>query len=134
MAWGGGGEAGLAEVVYEPLPAMGREELRRLRATIGQADSEGDTAPPSRRHRSASSVAGVVIGLQDPAVPAIHFGELLEEVDRKLEKLLDGGSVTVVNEEWGRALAGVHSEISALRSQVHDLQASLDRLVIALLG
>jgi hypothetical protein len=132
MAWGGSGETALAEVVYEPLPTMDREELRKLRATIGEPDDDSEV--PSRRARATSSFEGAVIDLRDGAAPSVRFGELLEEIDRKLEKLLDGGPVSVINTGTTRALNGIHSEIDDLRNQLHHLQSSLDRLTDALIG
>ena len=126
MVRGGARAVGTDDVVYEPLPEMDSEELARLRAVIGFADDDSGAMRSRRPSR--------IIDLRDGDEPRSYLEEVLEEVDRKLEKLLDGGPVTVVNDGYGAALGAVHGEIEVLRVQVKQLQSSLDRLTRSLMG
>jgi hypothetical protein len=138
MAWGGKAEVADGDVVYEPLPQLDRDELRRLRATIGLP--EADQREPIRPRVLADRVpvppvaATTVIDLRDAAAPRVNLVELLEEVDRKLAKLIDGGSMPVFNDFFGDALVEVQSEMGDMRQQLDDLQASLNKLARKLLG
>jgi hypothetical protein len=60
--------------------------------------------------------------------------ELLEAVDRKLEKLLEAGPELIFNDFISQAFVSVHSEIDQLRGEMRQLQSSLDQLSRALLG
>lgn len=124
---------GPADVVYEPLPEMDGEELGRLRAIIGFPDPENGSIR-SRVRSHPSPLDDGVIDLHDSHRPESYLAELLDEVDRKLEKLLDGGPVTVINDGISQALASVHCEIGDMRHQLEQLQASLDRVTRSLIG
>jgi len=116
----------LDHVLYEPLPALDRDELRRLRAIIGpRDDNAADVGSPL--------LAGV-IDLRDGHAPRSHFEEAIEEVDRKLGKLLDGRPVTVINDGFSQALIAVRGEIDEVRAQLTQLQSSVERLTQLLIG
>jgi hypothetical protein len=136
VAWGGSAEVSEDDFVYEPLPQLDRDELRRLRATIGLPANE---PRPKRRARlladrvpAAGAVAEPVIDLRDADAPR-NLTELLEDVDRKLEKLIVGGSMSEAD-DFSAALVSMDAEIGDMRDQLTDLQASLEQLTRQLLG
>jgi hypothetical protein len=138
----GNGDTGV-DVVDQPLPEMDREELRRLRAIIGPPGA--DSAPTRPRGQGnghgrpePSPLPEVVNGHNGHAryegLRSRSLAELLEEIDRKLEKLLDAGPEPIFTDFVGQALVSVQSEIDVLRGEMRQLQSSLDQLSNALLG
>ncbi|MEY2404392.1 MAG: hypothetical protein QOD38_1943 [Acidimicrobiaceae bacterium] len=147
MAWGGSTELSPTDCVYEPLPEMDQEELRRLRATIGfpQEDSV-----PLRLH-SARTVIDLrdgadvdadaddrVSGTDDHVDAAERAGGgvvgLLADVDRKVDQLIELDPAPVFNAFFGEALVSLHGEIEDMHQHIERLQASIDVLTRALLG
>jgi hypothetical protein len=126
VIWNSSREVDVNDVVYEPLPAMDGDELGRLRTIIGLPD-DGSGEIPARR-------PSPVIDLGDHREPRNYLEERLDEVDRKLEKLLDAGPMPVFNAFFGEALVSVHSEIDELRIQLQQLQSSIDLLRQTLFG
>lgn len=137
MALGGNPEVGrAADIVYEPLPEMDSAELARLRAVIGMPDVEAQPIWPRPRHAKTIDLSDepVVDFDATPAPPAHSLIELLEEVDRKLEKLLHAGPAVPSSNGVGASLNALHCEVDDMRHRVEQLQTSLDALTRSLLG
>ncbi|MEY2420267.1 MAG: hypothetical protein QOI95_334 [Acidimicrobiaceae bacterium] len=150
MAWGGSQDAEV-DVVYEPLPEMDGDELRRLRETIGLADDSSERIRPRASVESVDSVDAVddddvrddrvplprsapLFELRDSDPPDSNMRELLEEVDRKLEKLIEMGPLPVFNTFFGEALVSLHADLADVQRQLAELHASVEALTHALLG
>jgi hypothetical protein len=141
MAWGGSHEPeAVGDDVYEPLPEMDRDELQRLRATIGLPDESLEPVrlrirfPADQREPIRPRAAAPIIELHDSDPPDGNLQELLQEVDRKLEKLIDMGPTPVFNSFFGDALVSLHSEIGDMNRSLAQLQASIDALQARLFG
>ena len=114
--------------VYEPLPEMDREQLARLRAIIGFPDPE--SAPSPARPR----LSAPAIELHDSDPPDRDVVGLLEEVDRKLEKLIEMGPLPIRGAFFESALVSLHADNDDLHRQMARLQASVDWLTHRVVG